>query len=125
MWAESAPGSVTAAVLVACLLGGVLALAGAALFRLARRSPIAPADQALAAGILMLALILTAPISRVGYLIYPLSLLTLGLLLRETTPRSGAVEVLLLHIRRTDRHRGAAGAPLRNPATSPPELGAN
>jgi hypothetical protein len=75
-------------VLVAGLLGGVLAVSGALLFRLGRLTSIRPADQGCFAGLLMLALIITSRISRVGYLIYPLDLLTLGLLMRRTAPGS-------------------------------------
>ena len=75
-------------VLVAGLLGGVLAAGGAVLLRLGRLTSLRTADQGCFAGLLMLALIVTSRISRVGYLIYPLDLLTLGLLMRKTVPSS-------------------------------------
>ncbi len=73
-------------VLVAGLPGAVLAAAAAALLRWGRLASIRTAEQACFASLLMLALIVTSRISRVGFLIYPLDLLTLGLLMRTMAP---------------------------------------
>lgn len=72
--------------LVAGVLGGVLLLGVSAVIYVNRMPALGTTEPVCIAGLLMLALIITSPISRPGLLVYPVDLLTFGLLVGDTGP---------------------------------------
>jgi hypothetical protein len=75
-------------VMTVALLTVGLAVAVIVLRMLARRTRIGAADAAIAAGLVLLAVIVLAPVARSGYLVYPLDLFAWAMVLRAREPVS-------------------------------------
>jgi hypothetical protein len=70
------------------LLAVGLAVAVIVLRMLARRTRVGAADAAIAAGLVLLAVIVLAPVARSGYLVSPLDLFAWAMVLRAREPVS-------------------------------------
>jgi hypothetical protein len=88
-------------VLIVAMLSGVLAGGVSALLYVSRIAAMDLPLQACFAGLLMLALIIVSPISRPGYLVYPVGLLMFGLLTRGAGLSIGPTRAEQIPLRRT------------------------